>query len=84
MQRLTRENGQSDRCSQEQLQQMVQRLKAFEDFYFGLLEQQETLSKKLAVLREQDKTKTAKFRELMGQKLQNTAALIAMKAYGLE
>lgn len=83
MERLTKAQGQTYAVSCDQ-QLVVQQLGKFEDFYFDLLNKQEQHSAQLAQLRANGQTKTVKFRELMGQKLQNTAMLIAMKAHGIE
>lgn len=56
-------------------------LAKFEALYFDTLAKQDDLSVKLAELREDGKTNTVKFKELMGQKLINTSILSAFKGY---
>lgn len=61
-----------------------ERLRTYDRILCDVKNQQEEISAKLAVLRGEDKTKTLKFRELMGKKLTNAAVLSIFKAYGLE
>ena len=61
----------------------INRLGAFEDFCDTLLAQQEDLSKKLQRYKEQNKTNSYQFKELMGQKLMNANTIMLLKRVGL-
>lgn len=85
MERFT-QNTQDGKYSLEEryFADAVERLGKFEDMVLELEEAQEKLSAKLAVLRDQGKTKSYQFRELMGKKLVNTSMLSLLETYGLK
>lgn len=61
----------------------VNRLASFENFYDDLVAEQNKIADQLEKLRNEDKTKSVRFRELMGTKLVNSSILILLKRYGL-
>ncbi|MEG2456130.1 MAG: hypothetical protein RSC08_07730 [Oscillospiraceae bacterium] len=61
-----------------------ERAAAFERFYRDLKEKREELTAKMAPLKAEDKTRTAKFRDLMVQKLQINDILIRLETYGIK
>lgn len=61
----------------------VERLACFEQLYERILASQEDLTVQLAALRKEGKTKTAKFREMMGKKLMQSSLLSIFQAAGL-
>ncbi len=62
----------------------VNKLALFENMYDDLIASQSEISKELEKLRNEDKTHSVKFKELMARKLTNTNFLIFLKTYGLE
>lgn len=62
----------------------IERLAAFDKMVSDLKASQIEFSAQLAVLREQDKTKSVKFRELMTKKLVNSNTLATIKSYGID
>jgi hypothetical protein len=62
----------------------VNKLALFENMYDDLIASQSEISKELERLRNEDKTHSVKFKELMARKLTNTNFLIFLKTYGLE
>jgi len=62
----------------------VVKLAKFENFYDYLMANQEKISKKLEILRNEGKEKSVKFRELFAKKLMGNSTLILLKAYDLE
>ena len=62
----------------------IERLARFENFYCDLLRAQTEYTAELDALKREDKTRSVRFRELMGKKLQNADILIRLKYYGLE
>lgn len=61
----------------------AERLAAYENLRADILAEQERLSLELAELRGQDKQRSTRFREKMGQKLTNTAMLMLLDRHGL-
>lgn len=81
MQRITcRENG---TVIVADAAEAAQKLARFEDLCEQLEAQQEQLGAQLADLRAAGKEKTARFRELMGQKLVNASTIGLLKGSGL-
>ena len=81
MQRITcRENG---TVIVTDAAQAAEKLARFEDLCEQLKAQQEKIKAQLADLRAEGKEKTARFRELMGQKLLNASMLGLLKGSGL-
>lgn len=81
MQRIThREN---DTVTVTDPVEAAEKLAKFEDLCEQLEAQQEQLSAQLAALRAAGKEKTARFRELMGQKLVNASTIGLLKGSGL-
>ncbi len=62
----------------------IERLARFENFYCDLLQAQAAYTAELDALKREGKTRSVRFRELMGKKLQNADILIRLKYYGLE
>ena len=62
----------------------ISRLARFENFYDDLLASQNKISKELEKLRNEGKTKSVRFRELMGKKMINSNIVILFKTYGLQ
>ena len=61
----------------------ISRLARFEDFYDDLVAGQNKISEEMKKLRNEGKTKTVKFRELMAKKMINSNFIILFKTYGL-
>ncbi|HPR39544.1 MAG TPA: hypothetical protein PKY19_02800 [Oscillospiraceae bacterium] len=66
MTRLTQKSG--VRYAAEDPEAAVQKLGKIEDLYDSLLEEQNGLCERIARLRSEEKTKTASFRQLLGEK----------------
>lgn len=62
----------------------IEKLAKFEDLYDYLIESQRTIPEELEKLRNDDKIKSYKFKELMAQKLTNDAFLMLLGRYGLK
>lgn len=62
---------------------MTQREEKFEKMLQAVQEQYAATVEKLAVLKDQDKTKTATYRQLLGDKLMLQNILSMYKIYGL-
>ena len=62
---------------------MSERQEKFEKMLQAVQEQYATTVERLAVLKEQDKTKTATYRQLLGDKLMLQNILSLYKIYGL-
>jgi len=62
----------------------ISRLARFEDVYDDLVAGQNKISEEMEKLRNEGKTKTVKFRELMAKKMINSNILILFKTYGLQ
>ncbi len=62
----------------------VNRLARFENVYDDLVASQNKISEELAKLRDEGKTKSVRFRELMVKKLTNSNFVILFKTYGLD
>ena len=61
----------------------INRLARFENFYDDLVASQNKISEEMEKLRNEGKTKSVRFRELMGKKLTNSNILILFKTYRL-
>lgn len=61
----------------------AEKLAALEDLCENIVAEQEELSVQLELLRSEDKTRTNRFRELMGKKLINSNVIGLLKLYGL-
>lgn len=73
-------NCDANGCSGE----AVSRLAKFENFYDNLVASQNKVLEDLEKLRNEGKTKSVKFRELMVRKMTNNNIMISLKTYGLE
>jgi len=62
----------------------ITRLAKFENIYEDLLASQSQIPKELEKLRNEGKTKSVRFKELMVQKLMNGNIINLIKSYGLE
>lgn len=61
----------------------INKLAKFENIFEDLLSSQVKISEELEILRNQGKTNSLKFKELMVKKLTNNNVLILFKSYGL-
>ncbi len=68
----------------ENLEAAIERLAAFEDAYYELIEMQEKLTSELERLRGEGKEKTVKFREILGQKMMNLNAVMFFERHGIK
>ena len=62
----------------------IMRLSAFETLQESLFLAQREISAEMELLRTKDKTKSARFRELMGQKLMNVQIIGLFTRFGLD
>lgn len=62
----------------------INRLAKFENLYDDLLANQSKISKELEILRNEGKTHSCKFKELMVKKLTNVNIIILFKTYGVQ
>lgn len=62
----------------------IAKLAILENILDDLTANQAELTEQLDRLREEDKTKTVRFKEMMGQKLMNNMMITHFKKYGLE
>jgi len=62
----------------------VSRLAGFENFYDDLVAGQNKISEEMEKLRNEGKTKSVRFRELMGKKMINSNFILLFKTYGLQ
>lgn len=62
----------------------IERLGRFEDFYFGIKNQLESIDFEIKSLRDADKTKTVRYRELFGNKLMLNQVMTYLRHYGFE
>ena len=62
---------------------MSEREEKFEQMLKDLQEQYKKTCEQLSVLKSEDKTKTATYRQLLGDKMQFKSVLILYKVYGL-
>ncbi len=85
MERLTNREGNTGSIMEKELvEQALTKLSKFEDLYEDLEEKQQKISEELEILRNEGKTKSVKFKELMGKKLMNTHVLTLFKSYGIK
>ena len=87
MERLTQRDGQGRYSLPEgvgDLQDVIDRLGRFEDFWDKLSADQAEIIRQMEALRQQEKTKTVQFRELMGKKMMNSSLFARFRFYGLE
>lgn len=61
----------------------MNRLERFEKALSDILDEYNRLGKELEILRNEGKTKTTKFRELLGKKLVYSMIITIFKRYGL-
>lgn len=62
----------------------IDRLAKFENLYEDLVEKQQKTVEAMEILRQEDKTSTVKFKQLLIDKLTNNNLLIRFKYFGLE
>jgi len=62
----------------------IELLARFEDFYYDLMVDKENISLELEKLRDEEKIKSATFKELFTKKLINNSFLIRLKNYGFK
>ena len=62
----------------------IQKLALFENMHEYLIESQTSIPKELETLRNQGKSKTVTFKELLTQKLINESMLMLLSRYGIE
>ena len=62
----------------------ISRLARFENVYDDLVASQNKISEELEKLRNEGKTKSVRFRELMVKKMTNSNIIILFKTYGLQ
>lgn len=62
----------------------INKLAKFENMYEDIIAKQGEISKELEKLRYEGKTKSVRFRELMGKKMINITIIALFKTYGLE
>jgi len=62
----------------------ITKLAKFENIYEDLIASQSEISKQLEKLRNEEKIKTVRFRELMVKKMTNVMIIELFKSYGLE
>ena len=62
----------------------INKLANFENIYDDLVASQSEISKELEILRNEGKTHSCKFKELMVKKLTNNNIIILFKTYGLQ
>lgn len=62
----------------------ITKLAKFENIYEDLITSQSEISKQLEKLRNEEKTKTVRFRELMGKKMTDALIIELFKSYGLK
>ena len=62
----------------------VERLAVFESVLEHLAEQQIKIAEQLEILRDEGKTNSVKFKELLGQKMLNTNTLALFEVYGIK
>jgi len=62
----------------------ISRLAKFENIYEDLIASQNRIPKELEKLRNEDKTKSVRFRELMVEKMTNANIIDLFKRYGLD
>ena len=61
----------------------IDKLARFENFYLDLLASQVAIPEEMEKLRQQGKTKSVRFRELMGEKMGKANLISLIKSYGL-
>ena len=83
MERLTRRIDQGIQVEPLMMERALERLVDFEDAVEEAEAKQEALSRQLEELRMEGKSKSARFRELMGEKLLNTRFLSVFQARGI-
>jgi hypothetical protein len=94
MERLTKLMGNNDSYIAEDITvnhdcngytgEAITKLAKFENIYEDLIASQREISKQLEKLRNEEKTKTVRFRELMFKKMTNVTIIELFKSYGLE
>jgi hypothetical protein len=62
----------------------IEKLAKFENLYEYLTDRQRTIPKEMEKLRNENRTKSYKFRELLGEKLMNETLLSLFRRHGIE
>ena len=55
----------------------------FENYYEDLVSRQEAIIKEMDMLKAENKTKTVKFKQILANKLNNSANLLILKQFGI-
>ncbi len=85
MERLTKKSEQNKYLiDNSKIEQVVERLALFENIYEDIVASQSEIHKELEKLRNEGKTKTVKFKELMVKKLTNNNMIIHFEFYGIK
>jgi hypothetical protein len=83
MERYTVKSNDTYMISSEHYNEAINKLGAFENVIEELLLKQEEISKELKALRSEEKTKSVRFRQLLGNKLTNSALVTIFERHGL-
>lgn len=82
MDKLTKEiNGKYLLIDEANLELAVEKLGRYENLYEVITKQQEDITKQLETLKNEGKEKTARFRELLGNKMMNNHIMGLIKIY---
>lgn len=84
MDRLTHKTEGGYTVDEARLEQAVQRLGLFEDYYEEMAASHEAAAAKLEEMRAAGQKNTAKFKELLGKKLMDSNNLLVLKLKGIE
>lgn len=84
MERLTQKQADGSYAAVDSEANAMQRLGRFEDFVADMEGRQQTLADQLEELRATGKKNSARFKELLGQKLMESNTLVLLKTYGIE
>ena len=82
MERITRKNEAGIKVNN--IDEALERLSMFEDFYFDLIRQQEEISRQMKEMQENAQTRQYHYREISAQKVTNNVIINILKRYGIK
>ena len=82
MERITKKNEAGIEVNN--IDEALERLSMFEDFYFDLIHQQEEISRQMKEMQDNAQTRQYRYREISAQKVTNNVIINILKRYGIK
>lgn len=82
MERITKKNEAGIEVNN--IDEALERLSMFEDFYFDLIRQQEEISRQMKEMQENAQARQYHYREISAQKVTNNVIINILKRYGIK